>query len=260
MVPADKHTYSDIYHGPCFPPAGGYPGVVPPTHITPNEPDYFGNPNVNAGPWMKTESPNRQSPAKLTYWRMELEHFGPMLWAYQGQLDSGFMPWMWQELKESVNYVRPDTLAPGDIDPNKPLEVPLDCFRFSLTGFQHYSQQTGYIDLTVPTTLTDPPPSDLVINDTPVIVPEPPSKPKIEIIGPPKTIISTSTGTWGDPGVNILDDDGNIIDTITSDDADDVDLSLPGLYYVDYTWCYMNLVPQRYAISRRFKLGFYRII
>ena len=247
VMPADQNNAADIYMGPCFPPAGKYPGVIPATHIVPDEPDYFGNPNENAGGWMKTESPNREGEANLTYWRMEVEHFGPMLWAYQGELDSGLKPHLWDELKKSVNYVRPDTLAPDEEDPNKPLEVPLDCFRFSLTGFSHYSQQYGFTNLPVPTTLTDPPPSDVVINDTPITVPELPPKPVIEIVGPPRVVVSTSTDTWDDPGVNILDDDGNIIDTITSDDADDVDLSLPGLYFVDYTWCYMNLVPQRYA-------------
>ena len=32
MVPADKHTYSDIYHGLASS-AGGYPGVVPQTPV-----------------------------------------------------------------------------------------------------------------------------------------------------------------------------------------------------------------------------------
>ena len=251
VMPPDEVVASDIYTGPCFPLDGGYPGIVPPTHIVSNEPDPFGNPNVNAGPWMKTASPNRNSPAKETYWRMEIEHFGPMVWAFQGLLESYQNASAWAELKNSINYVRPANLAPEDDDPNKPLEVPLDCFRFSKSGFSHSTQQNGTIvsiPLAVDTTISAPPPTDLVINDTPVTVSEPPAKPNIEIVGPPKIVVSTAitTDPVVDPGVNILDDDGNIIDTITSDDVNDVDLSVPGLYYLDYTWCYMNLVPQRY--------------
>lgn len=227
--PSAGESVSDtsFYEGPCFPPEGSYPGVVPATHVVSSTPNQLGMVSSVAGEWMKTDIIGRGASTGgdslgYAFWRFQFLHTGPEV--FKRQSPNSFNS-LWNQLKNHLNYVRPTNLAAGAPDPSKPLEVPTECFRFVSDYVTIQQDNPGGNPISIPIDLGSPPPSgvnvpgDIVLG--PVVTPV-----SVELVGPPRVVIAKQPGIYDDPGT---------IPPTTPSIT--VNLEETGLYFIDYTYC-----------------------
>lgn len=248
---AGATTTTTIIEGPCFPPEGSYPGVVPPTVIIPAEEDYFGNINENAGGWIQVSTPNRghrKTGSSYTNMRFEVKHLGPYVWKEQNIATYNDGNSSGRQILEYLYYERPDNLEDDEIDPDLPFDINFDCFYWYQELGVYLStdpmSQPTFIPLRTQTDLPSPPDTIEGTVIVPGVLIEPP---EVEIVGPPKIVIKKVDDEgvpviWDDPGAG-----GSTTPSIT------VDLRYPGLYYIDYTSCdgdgYCTTVTRQVLVS-----------